>query len=60
MRDQTIQRVTSTLGLACWAHHSDLCLLLYPRMGHPAAGKQFRRDVFRFLSQEYITAKHLA
>jgi hypothetical protein len=27
-------------------------LVLYPRMGHPAAGKQFERDVLIFLCEE--------
>ena len=27
MRDQTIRRVTGALGLACWAHPGELCLL---------------------------------
>ena len=27
-------------------------LILYPGMGHPAAGKQFRQDVLRFLKEE--------
>jgi pimeloyl-ACP methyl ester carboxylesterase len=27
-------------------------LLLYPRMRHPAAGKQFERDVLPFLTED--------
>ena len=27
-------------------------LILYPGMGHPASGKQFERDVLRFLREE--------
>lgn len=28
-------------------------LCLYEKMGHPAGGKQFRRDVLAFLRDEY-------
>ena len=27
-------------------------LILYPGMGHPASGKQFKRDVLAFLQEE--------
>jgi hypothetical protein len=31
-------------------------LIIYPKMGHPASGKEFSRDVLEFLKEGWIEA----